>query len=396
MRGRKVRLRRARCIVAYWRDKELVVENYLRQERVSADLENAKVLQFFSEWRSPKAIYVAMPQFERANLDTVVRGFVRLGLLLREGSVEARRDEQVEKIWGTWLPAAGLLHFSSRDVEYSVGPEVKRYLLKLARERPAPAPVKHYRGAPQIELPAPDRSGDLARTLLARRTWRRFDSRPLSMADLATLLWLTWGVQAWLEVPIGHVALKTSPSGGGRHPIEVYVLARRVEGLRPGLYHYAPDTHRMEFLRRGASSRQISAYVGGQDWFGGAAAVMLMTAVFPRTMWKYRDAGSYRTICMEAGHLGQTFCLVAEGLGLAPFCTQALADSRIEKDLNVDGVSESILYVAGAGMRPPGLDWAPEPDDPPWRTSTRGLKHSSAPHVKRTASVPDADKINAR
>jgi SagB-type dehydrogenase family enzyme len=372
-------------VVAYWRGAELVVENYLRRVRVSADLENATILQFFSEWRPPKAIYTALPQFERADVDAVVREFVRLGFLLREGSQEARRDTRVEKTWGPWLPAAGLLHFSSQDMEYLVGPESTRWLLKLAREHPAPALVKHYRGARQIELPAPDCGGDLARTLLARRTWRRFHSRRLSMAHLATLLWLTWGVQAWLEAPIGRLALKTSPSGGARHPIEVYVLARRVEGLRPGLYHYAPDTHRLEFLRRGASSRQISAYVGGQNWFGGAAAVMLMTAVFRRTMWKYRDAGTYRTICIEAGHLGQTFCLIAESLDLAPFCTQALSDSRIEKDLGIDGVAESVLYVVGVGTRLPGLDWAPEPNDPP-PISTHGLKQFSVVQAKRAAS----------
>ena len=34
------------------------------------------------------------------------------------------------------------------------------------------------------------------------------------------------------------------------------------------------------------------------------------------------------------------------------FCTMALADSRIEQDLGIDGVTESILYTAGVGTRP--------------------------------------------
>jgi SagB-type dehydrogenase family enzyme len=378
VRAKKARLRRARCLVAYWRGAELAVENYLRRECVSADLENAAVLQFFSEWRPEDAIYSAMPQLDPASLGAVVREFERQGLLLREGSADALRDAQVDKVWGPWLPAAGLLHFSSQDVKYSDGPKVRRHLLKLAREHPAPSPVKHYAGARQIELPAPDHGGYLARVLLGRRTWRRFDQRPVSMENLATLLWLTWGVQAWLEVPIGRVALKTSPSGGARHPIEVYVAARRVKGLRPGLYHYATDTHRLEFLRAGATARQISRYVGGQGWFGHAAAAMLMTAVFPRTMWKYQDAGSYRTICIEAGHLGQTFCLVAERLGLAPFCTQALGDSRIERDLRIDGVGESVLYVTGVGTRP-RAGWTTEPSGSSWPVSTRGLKHAAEP-----------------
>jgi hypothetical protein len=66
-------------------------------------------------------------------------------------------------------------------------------------------------------------------------------------------------------------------------------------------------------------------------------------------------------VLAEAGHLAQTFCLVATWLGLAPFCTMALADTRIERDLGIDGVSESVLYAAGVGGRPAGLDWAPWP-----------------------------------
>jgi SagB-type dehydrogenase family enzyme len=384
VRARGRRLRRARCLVAYWQGAELILENYLTRESVSADLENAAVLQFFSEWRSPQAIHRAMPHIDRANLDKVVRGFERLGLLLREGSPEAARDAQVEKVWGTWLPAAGLLHFSSRDAQYTSYPAVTRWLRKLAREQPAPPLVKRYRGLREIELPAPDRESELAKVLLGRRTWRRFGAGKMALADLATLLWLTWGVQAWIDVPAGRLALKTSPSGGARHPVEVYVLARKVKGLRPGLYHYAPDAHRLRLLRSGASSRQITEYIGGQEWFAGAAVEMLMTAVLPRTLWKYRYAGAYRNMYIDAGHLGQTFCLVAERLGLAPYCTRAPAESKIENDLGIDGVSEMALYVVGAGTRPAG----------PWTTggrrepviSTRGLKYPGAmPAPRRRA-----------
>jgi nitroreductase len=84
--------------------------------------------------------------------------------------------------------------------------------------------------------------------------------------------------------------------------------------------------------------------------------------VFERTEWKYPFPRAYRTILLEAGHFAQTFCLLATSLGLAPFCTAALADSVIERDLRVDGVSESVIYACGVGTRPPGVKWAPWPD----------------------------------
>jgi len=152
-------------------------------------------------------------------------------------------------------------------------------------------------------------------------------------------------------------------------------MARRVEGLRSGLYHYAADAHQLERVRARAGSRQIRAYLAGQHWFDGATAVMLMTAVLPRTMWKYSDAGAYRNICIEAGHLGQTFCLIAERAALAPFCTRALADSRIERDLGIDGIGETIIYVVGVGTRPRSGKWTLGGERPP-AMSTRGLRYA--------------------
>jgi SagB-type dehydrogenase family enzyme len=75
-----------------------------------------------------------------------------------------------------------------------------------------------------------------------------------------------------------------------------------------------------------------------------------MTAVFARTMWKYGRGRAYRVVLLETGHLGQTFCLTATRLGLAPFSTAALKDSLIEKDLGIDGICESVLYVTGVGV----------------------------------------------
>jgi nitroreductase len=100
---------------------------------------------------------------------------------------------------------------------------------------------------------------------------------------------------------------------------------------------------------------------------------MLMTAVFPRSHWKYEMPFTYRVIASEAGHLCQTFCLLATSLGLAPFCTQALAESKIERDLGIDGITEAVLYAAGVGVRPRGVTWASQPSGNPWPRSQRGL-----------------------
>jgi SagB-type dehydrogenase family enzyme len=155
--------------------------------------------------------------------------------------------------------------------------------------------------------------------------------------------------------------LRTSPSAGARHPLEAYVVVRNVAGVDPGIYHYAPIEHDLVQLRKGADL-VIERHLPGQAWYGAASALVLITAIFARTEWKYPSPRAYRDVLLEAGHFCQTFCLVATALHLAPFCTAALADSVIERDLGIDGVTESVLYACGVGSRPPGVAWAPAPD----------------------------------
>src|SRR5262249_21904395 len=208
--------------------------------------------------------------------------------------------------------------------------------------------------------------------MLARRTWRRFSKKPLPLESLATLLGLTCGIHDWLHIPgQGALPLTTSPSGGARNPIELYVWARRVHGLPQGLYHYAADVHRLELVRRQRVPPSVQRYVPTQYWFENAAALIFFSAVFERYQWKYTYARAYRATLIEAGHRCQSFCLAATWLGLAPFCTMALADSDVDSDLGLDGISESVLYAAGVGVRPRGDDVRSTPQGFPPARITR-------------------------
>jgi SagB-type dehydrogenase family enzyme len=365
------RYRRSPHLVFYWSGKRMVFENYFTRSKVFAAPLLFELLNFFDTWRGARAFERRFPQFDPPVLRSGLSVLVRYGFLQCSDQPLIAAAPRAMAAWANWNPPAGLLHFSTKNLQYSSDLE---FLLKRqqtrAKTRPMPAPVKHYPKATKIALPAPQQSGEFPQVLLARRTWRKFSSRPVELSALSTLLGFSFGVRWWVDVPgLGRLALKTSPSGGSRHPIETYVLARRVANLPPGLYHYAADKHCLERLKRGANSSQLSRYLAGQKWYGKAAALILMTAVFGRPQWKYQSPRAYRAVLIDAGHLCQTFCLVATWLGLAPFCSMALADSRIEADLGIDGVSESVLYAAGVGTLPRNLKWAP------WPTPFHGTRH---------------------
>ena len=348
-----VRYRRAPFVISYWRREKLVFENFLTGRSITADPLTSTVLHFFDRWRPLRDLFVLLKQYTPASLREAVRLLARHSFLQRRGQDLAPGEKEL-LAWSEWNPAASFFHFATKDARFQPDSEQEyRELLRLAKSNPMPQPVKRYPRAQQVRLSPPKVDSEFPRVLLARRTWRKFSPRSVALNVLGNLLGFTWGVQAWVKTPqIGSAAVKTSPSGGALHPVEAYVLARKVKGLPPGLYHYNGADHGLELLRRGATARHITRYLADQWWYGSASFIIFMTAVFSRTRWKYDYARAYRAVLMEAGHLCQTFCLTATWLNLAPFCTLAFADSLIEKALGVDGVSESVLYVAGAGMRP--------------------------------------------
>jgi SagB-type dehydrogenase family enzyme len=350
-------------VLLYWDGDDLVFETYAPPlTRVSATAVTFDILKLYDRWRPAEALFRHMPQFSRSSLQKTLNELVK-NFLLNCSRSSSRGEGEPSSGWESWNPWAGLLHFQTKDVPFDTDlDQTFEDLRRRAEAAPPPPPIKEYSRSRCWVLPEPPVLTEFPRVLLARRTWRRFSRASLRMSDLGTLLGLTWGVQRWLKAPgIGRYPLKTSPSSGALHPIEAYVLAARVTGLPRGLYHYNSQHHRLELLRKGATPARIETYLAGQWWFRSAAALILMTAVFPRTQWKYETARAYRAVLTESGHLCQTFCLVATWLKLAPFCTLALADSRIEKDLGVDGVHESILYAAGVGVRPSHGTWSPVP-----------------------------------
>jgi SagB-type dehydrogenase family enzyme len=349
----RTQLRRARSLFAYWRDGHLLFHNFARRLTVSGKQITCEVLDFFSQWRTPEDAFTHFAGYTQQSVRSALSQLVKQGLLVVKGSPEAAQDSRLAKEWSTWLPE-GSLHFSTKDVAYAPHDWSFDQLRANAilPKTPPPKIFKSVKGAEKTMLPArvfPD--SEFIRILMKRKTHRLFSKQVVTLEAVSQLLFLVWGVTGYVASPrFGKLLHKTSPSGGARHPGEVYVMALRVKGLNPGLYHYHPGHHRLETISTNATREKAWLYCARQDYVRNAAALFLMTAVFRRSMWKYHLARAYRVVLLDAGHLCQTFCLVATWLGLAPFCTAALKDTLIEEDLGIDGIRESVLYVAGVGV----------------------------------------------
>lgn len=340
-------LRRARHLVSYWRAGELLFHNYATGVRVAVRPETPAVLDFFGEWRTPAEV--------RERFGASPAG---LAPLIAATLLERLDDPPTPTVaaldaWADWNPEAGFFHMSTRGAAYLDPTIGDRRLRRKAQTLPPPRSVKRFAGAKRHAFARLRVDRDLQRVLHERRTWRTFARQPLPLPVLGNLLGWTTGVQQWATLRgQGELPMKTSPSGGSRHPLELYVCARRVDGLAPGIYHYASDDHCLELVTRQKRPARVQRYLPTQFYYEGAAALLFFTAMFDRYQWKYETARAYRAVFIEAGHQCQTFCLMATDLGLAPFCSMALADREIEADLGIDGVSEAAVYMAGVGVRP--------------------------------------------
>ena len=352
MRERTIQLRRATSLFAYWGDGRLFFHNFALRLTVSARPITCELLDFFSDWRTSQAAINCFADYTPRSVRSAISQLVKHRLLLPKDSPELKQDTHIAKEWSDWLPE-GSFHFSTKDPPLAdLSSWSLNRLKSILPKTPRPKIFKTVKGAKKMLLPTrafPE--SEFARVLLTRKTHREFSKQKLPLETVSQLLSLVWGVTGHLQSPVfGKLLRKTSPSAGARHPGEVYLMALRVKGLRAGLYHYHPGHHYLERISSNARPDKAWLYCGRQRYVKDAAALFLMTAVFRRTMWKYDYARAYRVVLLDAGHLCQTFCLVATWLGLAPFCTAALKDTLIERDLGIDGICESVLYVAGVGL----------------------------------------------
>ena len=200
----------------------------------------------------------------------------------------------------------------------------------------------------KFALPEPefDEHANIWEVLNRRRSVRNYSVKStLPLSVLSALLWATQGITA----AAGNYQFRTAPSAGGLYPIETYLLARAVEGLDQGFYHFRPFAFDLEFIRSGDFGRALAEAALGQRIVADAQVVFVWTAVIERSRWKYRQR-AYRYIYMDAGHIAQNLYLAGTAAGMGVCGIGAFFDDRVNSLIGVDGVEETVLYLASVGL----------------------------------------------
>jgi SagB-type dehydrogenase family enzyme len=212
-----------------------------------------------------------------------------------------------------------------------------------------PLKFRTYVRAPRFNLPGRDFElpTTLGESLATRRSLRDFDLRSLDLSALGRLLYASYGVRDYRNLEEKWFGERPIPSGGGLYPLEIYVATQDVETLPDGIYHYDARDHELELLCTGIFHSTLADMTIGQDMIRTANLVVIITAIFQRTMWKYRQRG-YRFVLLEAGHLGQNLYLVAAALGLAPVAIGGFFDDEVHSLMRLPD-DEQVIYLVCVG-----------------------------------------------
>ncbi|HEU5106697.1 MAG TPA: SagB/ThcOx family dehydrogenase [Solirubrobacterales bacterium] len=351
------RLRRATTLVASIDGSRLRIHNFLDQSAFLCAPGWLAPLAELSEWTEREEAIEIFRRHGSEDAASDIEQLTAVGALVAEGSEGAGRDEVYRATW-EWGPIAGLYHFGTRDIPFADEAEEAEFLAARGEQRPSPALwAEDGKGAIRLAAPALADEADLLETIFSRRSLRNLlPGGHLALADLGTCLAAGGRVLGTIELPLrGRLPLKPAPSGGARNPFEIYLDARAVEWLEPGVYRYGGQTHSLTPLTH-SDGPPFSELVGGQEWANPSAAVLFLVAYWERPAWKYVAPSTYGSVLIEAGHIAQNVLLAATALGLANAVSAALLHHAVERRLGVDGIERSAIYAIALGEIDPAGD----------------------------------------
>ncbi|XWN53146.1 SagB/ThcOx family dehydrogenase [Anoxybacillus flavithermus] len=349
-------------LVFYWENEHFICDNYFLQKAKSLNKDLFPILDWFAAPKSTSTLSELINtkgiSFNEEEMNYIVEQLIESSILVEEGS-EMDKLEKKYSSWDRWGKLVSYYHFGSRVTfkqKLISSEDDKLKLIEKAKKFPPPSMYKEIKNCKRIPLEIPRglrNKNTFEHVILNRKTTREFSNKKISKQEFSDILFYTFGAIACnLDEGYGPFLYKTSPSGGARHPIEVYPIVLNVEGIEPGIYHYSVKNHDLELIRMGDEKylRNLCKSIGkDQEHVGKPSVVFVYTALIDREMWKYESPRAYRVIMYDLGHLSQTLYLMSSYFNLGAFFTGAINDEVVDSELNLDTSNEIPLGLSGVG-----------------------------------------------
>jgi SagB-type dehydrogenase family enzyme len=219
-----------------------------------------------------------------------------------------------------------------------------------------PGPYKIYPAAGTMALP---RDLELpTMPTLAAIAAPAHGANELDLATLTRILFCANGLTRQRKIGEEEYHFRAAPSAGALYPIETYIAAANIDGMEAGLYHFSPADLKVRGLRRG-DWREIIAHAAAQrPSIANARAILVMSAIFWRSVWKYRTR-AYRYCFWDAGSILANLLAAAVAEGISTEVITAFVDADIETLIGVDGESEGVMCLVALGSSSEAMTKSP-------------------------------------
>ena len=199
-----------------------------------------------------------------------------------------------------------------------------------------------------VQLPDPQTGGSLSveAAMAGRRSRRSFSGEEIKIRDLSQILWAAYGItERFVSAHEDRGGFRTAPSAGGLYPLEIYLVAGKVEGLEAGVYRYVPSGHRLTRVMEGDIREELSDAALRQEAVKDAPACLVYSVIYDRNTERYGERGSRRYACMDVGHSAQNVYLQAESLQLGTCAIGAFNDRAVKEIMQLPDREESVYIM---------------------------------------------------
>ncbi len=225
-----------------------------------------------------------------------------------------------------------------------------------------PSVFKAYVGAETVPLPPETAWPQEKLSDLAGAEVEPDASGEFALERLARIVALTHALTAKARYGGADFYFRSVASAGALYPFELYLAAQDMPGLGAGLYHHTVGLNALTRVRSGNALPLIADAVRFGDG-PPPVLIFLLTAIYFRSSWKYRDR-AYRYHLLDTGHL-------LENLALALTCDRVpfklfydFDDRLLNELLAIDPDKEVCLAVAAVSGKAQHSETAPKLSSP--------------------------------
>ncbi len=245
-----------------------------------------------------------------------------------------------------------------------------------------PNPFRTFADTEAIDLPhpglrpTPTYDGLFAASPVAARLDADFVGR---------LFYHSLALSAWKQIGASDPwSLRINPSSGALYPTEGYLISGPVPGLsdRPGVYHYAPYTHRLE-CRGCMTTGQWERLING---FTGPCVLIGLASIYWREAWKYGER-AFRYCQHDVGHAIGALTLAARTLGWQVRMVGDIQDENLNRLIGTHlqkgpeaEQADCLLVLSPASGAKGALVSLPRLSDDQWRQRVTAIDFRGEPN----------------